>query len=143
LDSNQVTKDGRPPLSERNGVDLSTRENEIHSRSPIHDKSQPVSKVRPQSPVPEHAVSPHVQDPTPQRNSGSDSQMLRVLYLLEKGGGMPHLGKQIIKVPEFEGVSIEEFLDDISKLKRKYSYALPWKLRTLPLIKRRLTHQTT
>ena len=65
LDSNQVTEDGMPPLSERNGGDLSPQENEIHSQSPIHEESQPVSKVHPQSPFSEHVVSPHVQDPMP------------------------------------------------------------------------------
>jgi len=50
--------------------------------------------------------------------------MLRVLHLLEKRGWMPHPGKQKMKVPGSEGVSVKEFIDDISKLKRKYSYAL-------------------
>ena len=57
LDSNQVTEDGMPPISEGNGGDLPAQENE----------------VSPQSPVLEHAVGPHVQDPTPQRDSGSNS----------------------------------------------------------------------
>jgi len=69
--------------------------------------------------------------------------MLRVPRLSETGRGIPQLGRQTMKVPGSEGVSVEEFLDDISKSKRKYSYALPWRLRSLPLIKRRLTHQTT
>ena len=69
--------------------------------------------------------------------------MLRVPHLLEKGGGMPHPSSQTRKAPSSEGVSMEEFIDDISKSKRKHSYALPWKLRSLPLIKRQLTHQTT
>jgi len=41
--------------------------------------------------------------------------MLRVLYVLERGGEIPHLGKQVIKVPGFEPVGMEEFLDDNSK----------------------------
>jgi len=65
LDSNQVIEHGMPPLSERNGRNLSTQENEICHQSPIHKESQPVSEVCPQSPVHEYAVSPHVQDPTP------------------------------------------------------------------------------
>jgi len=32
-----------------------------------------VNEVHPQSSVPEHVVSPHVRDPMPQRDSGSDS----------------------------------------------------------------------
>jgi len=32
--------------------------------------------------------------------------MLKVPYLLEKGGGIPHLGGQIIKVLGSEGVSM-------------------------------------
>jgi len=81
--------------------------------------------------------------PHPKGIVGAIIQMLWVLHLLEKGGRMPHPGRQIMKVPEFEEVSMEDFLNDISKLKRKYSYALPWKLRSLPLIKKRLTHQIT
>jgi len=73
LDSNQVTEDGMPPLSEGNEEDLPAQENEIHPRSPIHEESQPVSEVRPQSPIPEHTVSPYVRDPTPQSDSGSNS----------------------------------------------------------------------
>jgi len=46
--------------------------------------------------------------------------MLKVPHLLEKEGGMPHPGRQIMKVPGSEGVSVEEFLDDIFKSKRKY-----------------------
>jgi len=40
-----------------------------------------------------------------------------------------------MKVPGSKGVGMEEFLVDISKLKRMYSYALLWKLRNLPFIK--------
>jgi len=57
-----------------------------------------------------------------------------VSYLLEKEGGISHLGRQIIKVLGFKGVGVEEFLNDISKLKRKYSYAFPWKLRIYLLL---------
>ena len=52
---------------------------------------------------------------------------LRSLHLLEKGGGIPQLDRQIIKVLESEGVNREEFLVDISKSKIKSSYALLWK----------------
>ena len=55
-----------------------------------------------------------------------------ISYILEEGGRtlgergkIPHLGKQIMKVLGSKGVGVEEFLDDISKLKRKYSYAPP------------------
>jgi len=41
-----------------------------------------------------------------------------------------------MKVSGSKGVDVEEFFNNISKLKRKYSYALFWKLRILPLIKR-------
>jgi len=40
-------------------------------------------------------------------------------------------------------VGMEEFLDDISKLKRMHSYTLLWRLRNLPLIKRWLIHKIT
>jgi len=62
-----------PPLPERDGGDLSAQDNEIHPQSPIHEESQPMSEVRPQSLVPEHAVSPHAQDPTFQIDSGNES----------------------------------------------------------------------
>ena len=65
LDSNQVTEDSMPPLSKRNGGDLSAQKNEMRPHSLIHEESQPVSEVHPQSPVPELAVNPHVRDPTP------------------------------------------------------------------------------
>jgi len=48
-----------------------------------------------------------------------------VPYLLEKGEDIYHLGRLIMKVLESKGVGMEEFLDDISKLKRMYFYALP------------------
>ena len=81
--------------------------------------------------------------PRPKGIVGATLYMLRVPHLLEKGGEMPHPGRQTMKVPVSEGVSVEEFLGAISKSKRKYSNAFPWKLRTLPLIKRQLTHQIT
>ena len=72
LDSNQVTEDGMPLLSRGNGGELPNQEIEIRPQSPVHEESQLASEVRPQSPVVEHVVSPHVQDPTPQRDSGSN-----------------------------------------------------------------------
>jgi len=48
--------------------------------------------------------------------------VLRVSYLLEKGAGIPHLGKQKMKVPRSEGVSIEEFLEEPSS----YQEAIDW-----------------
>jgi len=62
--------------------------------------------------------------------------VLRFPYLLEKGGGIYYLDRKIMKVLGSNGVHMEEFLDNISKLKRMYYYALPWKLRNLPLISR-------
>ena len=59
-----------------------------------------------------------------------------VSYLLEKGGETYHLGRQIMKVLGSKGVDMREFLNDISKLERKYSDTLPYKLRILSLIKR-------
>ena len=52
LDSNQVTENGMPPLPNRDRGDLSAQENEICLQSPIHEESQPMSEVCPQSPVP-------------------------------------------------------------------------------------------
>ena len=43
----QVTEDGMSPLSERNGGELSTQENEIHPQSLIQEESQPMNEVRP------------------------------------------------------------------------------------------------
>ena len=80
--------------------------------------------------------------PRPRGIVGATLHMFKVPHPLEKGGGIPHLGRRTMKALGFEGVSVEEFLNDISKLKRKYSYVVPWKLRSLPLIKRQLTHQT-
>ena len=48
-----------------------------------------------------------------------------VPYLLEKGGGIFHIGRQIMKVPGSQELSMDEFLDDIFESKRKYSYAYP------------------
>jgi len=41
------------------------------------------------------------------------------LNLLEKGGGIPQLDGQIMKVLGSDEVNVEEFLVDISKSKRK------------------------
>ena len=41
--------------------------------------------------------------------------MLRIPHLLVKGGGIPDLGRQIMKVLGSEGVSMKEFFDNISK----------------------------
>ena len=66
-----------------------------------------------------------------------------VPYLLEKGGGIFHIGRQIMNVPGSQELSMDKFLDDIFKSKRKYSYALLWELKDLPLIKKQLVHQIT
>jgi len=47
FNSNQVTENGMHPLSERNGGELSTQENEIHPQSLIQEESQPMNEVRP------------------------------------------------------------------------------------------------
>jgi len=38
------------------------------------EENQPKNEIYPQFPIPEHVVSPHVQDPTPPKDSESDSQ---------------------------------------------------------------------
>jgi len=81
--------------------------------------------------------------PCPRGIVGATLYMLRVSHPLEKGGGIPHPGRRTMKALGSDRVSIEEFLDDISKSKRKYSYALPWKSRSLPLTRKQLTHQAT
>ena len=49
---------------------------------------------------------------------------LGFLHLLEKGGEIPQLDRQIIKVLGSEGVNAEEFLVNIFKSKVKSSYTL-------------------
>jgi len=49
----------------------------------------------------------------------------RVAHLLEKEGAIPHLNRQMRKVLGSIGVNMKEFFDDISRIKRKSSYALP------------------
>jgi len=49
---------------------------------------------------------------------------LWLLNLLEKEGGIPKLGRQMMKVPGFEGVNVKGFLVDIFKLKGKSFHAL-------------------
>jgi len=70
--------------------------------------------------------SSDAQSPTPLRERGRDSSP-----------------RQIYNVLGSKGVSVEESLKDISKSKRNYSYILPWKLRSLTLMKRQLIHQIT
>jgi len=62
--------------------------------------------------------------PCPKGIVGATLQILRVPHLSERGV-MPHLSRQTMKVLGSEGVRVEEFLYDISKSKRKYSYTLP------------------
>jgi len=50
------------PLFDRNDEGLSVKEHEIHF--PNVEKSKPENELCPQSPIPEYAVSLHVQDPT-------------------------------------------------------------------------------
>jgi len=49
------------------------------------------------------------------------------LRLLKKGGGIPQLDRQIMKVLGSEGVNGEEFLVNSFKSKMKSSYAFLWK----------------
>jgi len=48
---------------------------------------------------------------------------LRILYLLETGGGIPQRVKPA-QVLCSGGVSAEEYIDDIFKSKMRYSYAV-------------------
>ena len=127
-------------MSNRGG--LSVQENEACPQSLTTEENQLGNEFHPQFPSPEHVVSPHMQDRTPPRDSKSDSLKLRVQHLLEKGGGIPHLDRQVMKTLWSEWVSIKQFLDDISKSKRKYLYGLTWKVEELPLFKTKLIHQS-
>jgi len=49
---------------------------------------------------------------------------LRILYLLEIGGGIPQWDKPAL-VLNFRGVNVEESLNDIFKSKKRSSCALP------------------
>jgi len=138
LDSNQVTEDGTPPLSEGNGGDLPAQENEIRPRSPIHEESQLLNLQ-----FSNMQLVDIFRIPRPRGIVGATFHMLRVPHPLKKEGGTPHLGRRTMKALGFEEVSVEEFFDDIFKSKKKYSYALPWNSRSLPLIKTQLTHQVT
>jgi len=72
----------------------------------------------------EDVESPHAQDPTPQRDSGSILHKLGLLHLLEKGGEIPQLDKQIMKVLKSKGGNVEDFFVDIFKSKMKSPDAL-------------------
>jgi len=76
------------------------------------------NEVRPHSPINEHEVSPVVQ------HDRSDCPPLRILYLLEIGGGIPPWDKVALVLNSRE-VNAEESLDDIFKSKRRSSCALP------------------
>ena len=71
-------------------------------------KSQPENEVYPHSPIPTYAVSPHVSDLTHPMDSGLVLSMLRNPYLLEKGGGISQLGRQLMKVLGSKGVGMKE-----------------------------------
>jgi len=73
LNSRHVTKDGGPPLFDRNKGDLSTQENKARPQSPIPKENQPKNEVHRQSLSPKRVVSSHAQDPTPQRDGKTDS----------------------------------------------------------------------
>jgi len=67
---------------------------------------------------------------------------VRIMYLLEIGGEIPQRVKPA-QVLCSRGVSMEEYLNDIFKLKRRYSCALLYKSKSLSLFRRPLIHQTT
>jgi len=77
LNSLQVIEDGAPPLPERIWENLFAQGNEVHPLSPTPEENQPESEIRPQFPSTEHAVSPHLQDLIPQRDSRSHSLQVR------------------------------------------------------------------
>jgi len=56
--------------------------------------------------------------PLPMDSGSNLFFIIKVPYLLEKGGGISHLGRQIIKVLGSQGLSVEEFLDNFSNRKR-------------------------
>jgi len=142
LNSNEVIEDGTSPLFDLNAGELSAQENKIRFQSPIHEESQHVNKVHPNLLFSNMQLVHMFRIPHLKGIVGVILHMLRVPQLLEKGGRMPHPSEQIMKVPGSEGASVEEFVNDISKSKRKYSYRLPWKLKSQSPIKRQLIHQT-
>jgi len=85
LNSYQVTEDGEH-----------VQRNEVRPHSPTLVENQP-----------ENTESPHAQDLTPQRDSGSVSYKIGSLHLLEKGGGISQLDKQIMKVPRSKGMNVK------------------------------------
>ena len=82
-------------------------------------------------PIDSGGISLCAQGPISLRKRGGILGLMRkgerfmVSYLLEKGEEISHLGRQIMKVPGYQGLSMNEFFDDIFKSKRKYCYALP------------------
>jgi len=119
-------ENGTAPLFERNKEGFFTQENEVHPQSPTPEENQPENEIHSQSPSSEHKITLDIQHPHFKRIVRVILHILMVPHLLEKGGGILHLGRQMITVLKFEGVNMEEFLDDIFKLMKKYFYTLPW-----------------
>ena len=72
----------------------------------------------------EDVESPHAQDPTPQRDSGSNAPQVRAPTPLSERGRDSQLDMQTIKALGSEGMNVEEFLVDIFESKMKSSCAL-------------------
>jgi len=123
LDSNQVTEDGMPPLPEGK-TSLPRRMRFVLDLLYMRKLNLRVRSVL-NLQFPNKQLVHMFGIPHPRRIVGVALHILRVPHLLEKGEGMPYLGRQTMKALGAEGVSVEEFLNDISKSKRKYSYALP------------------
>jgi len=58
---------------------------------------------------------------------------LKIPHLLATWERIPYLNEEMIKVLSCEGMSVKKFLNDIFKSKRKYSYTLHGRWRSLPL----------
>jgi len=108
LNIHRVTEDSTLPLFGRDDELLVAQDN------------QPENEVRPPSPVHEYEVSPLFQHNDIDSLSTEDSIPLR------DRGGIPQMVKPA-QVLCSGGVSVEEYLDDIFKSKRRYSCALLYK----------------
>jgi len=109
LNTHSVIEDSTIPLSGRDDELLVAQEN------------QPENKVRPPSPVHEHEheheVSPLVQD-----NDNDSFSTEESIPLGDRGRNTSEV--QNSTEPMLQRVSVKEYLDDIFKSKRRYSYAL-------------------
>ena len=71
-------------FQERGG--FSTEENELHPQSTTSKENQSNNEICPQSQRFEHSVNSHIQDTTPQRDSGNDSPYTKGLIPLRERG---------------------------------------------------------